>query len=62
MLFGDNMAGTVGLGTEPLRVFCLEITWQILLIWVQRHCECVVWRYMAGTVDISTEALRVCCL
>jgi len=23
-------------------------TWQLLLVWVQSHCECVVWRYMTG--------------
>ena len=44
MFFGVNMAGTVDMGTEALRVCCLEITWQVLLIWVQKHCECVVWR------------------
>ena len=37
MLFGDNMAGTVDTGKEALRVCCLEITWQVLFIWVQRQ-------------------------
>ena len=81
MLFVVNMAGTVYMGTEALRVCCLEIygrycyygyrgtasvlfgdTWQVLFVWVQRHCECVVWRYMAVTVGMGTEPLRVCCL
>ena len=36
--------------------------WQVLLLWLQRHCECIVWRYMAGTLCMVTEALRVYCL